>query len=45
MTQGVLSFHGALLSMIEPFFFTFRPSSFTFVQLEVSERCERCDVM
>ena len=37
MTQGVLSFHGALLSMIEPFFFTFRPSSFTFVQLEVSE--------
>lgn len=40
MTQGVLSFHGALLSMIEPFFFTFRPSSFTFVQLEVSERCE-----
>lgn len=28
MTQGVLSFHGALLSMIEPFFFTFRPSSF-----------------
>lgn len=31
MTQGVLSFHGALLSMIEPFFFTFRPSSFTFV--------------
>ena len=40
MTQGVLSFHGALLSMIEPFFFTFRPTSFTFVQLEVSERCE-----
>lgn len=40
MTQGVLSFHGALLSMIEPFFFTFRPSSFNFVQLEVSERCE-----
>lgn len=40
MTQGVLSFHGALLSMIEPFFFTFRSSSFTFVQLEVSERCE-----
>ena len=38
MTQGVLSFHGALLSMIEPFFFTFRPNSFTFVQLEVSER-------
>lgn len=37
MTQGVLSFHGALLSMIEPFFFTFRPTSFTFVQLEVSE--------
>ena len=37
MTQGVLSFHGALLSMIEPFFFTFRPNSFTFVQLEVSE--------
>ena len=25
MTQGVLSFHGALLSMIEPFFFTFVP--------------------
>ena len=23
MTQGVLSFHGALLSMIEPFFFAF----------------------
>lgn len=43
MTQGVLSFHGALLSMIEPFFFTFRPTSFTFVQLEVSERCERCE--
>lgn len=40
MTQGVLSFHGALLSMIEPFFFTFRPTSFTFVQLEVSVRCE-----
>lgn len=40
MTQGVLSFHGALLSMIEPFFFTFRPTSFTFVQLEVSDRCE-----
>lgn len=40
MTQGVLSFHGALLSMIEPFFFTFRPNSFTFVQLEVSVRCE-----
>lgn len=31
MTQGVLSFHGALLSMIEPFFFTFRPSSFNFM--------------
>ena len=37
MTQGVLSFHGALLSMIEPFFFTFRPSSFV---SRVSERCE-----
>ena len=45
MTQGVLSFHGALLSMIEPFFFTFRHNSFTFVQLEVSERGEVSDVM
>ena len=41
MTQGVLSFHGALLSMIEPFFFTFRPSSFVSrVSVSVSERCE-----
>lgn len=41
MTQGVLSFHGALLSMIEPFFFTFRPSSFVSrvsVSVSVSER-------
>lgn len=37
MTQGVLSFHGALLSMIEPFFFTFRPSSFV-SRVSVSER-------
>lgn len=38
MTQGVLSFHGALLSMIEPFFFTFRPSSFVSrVSVSVSE--------
>ena len=41
MTQGVLSFHGALLSMIEPFFFTFRPSSFVSrVSVSESERCE-----
>ena len=38
MTQGVLSFHGALLSMIEPFFFTFRPSSF--VSCECECECE-----
>ena len=41
MTQGVLSFHGALLSMIEPFFFTFRPNSFVSrvsVSVSVSER-------
>ena len=39
MTQGVLSFHGALLSMIEPFFFTFRPSSFVSrVSVSVSVR-------
>lgn len=38
MTQGVLSFHGALLSMIEPFFFTFRPNSFVSrVSVSVSE--------
>lgn len=44
MTQGVLSFHGALLSMIEPFFFTFRPSSFV-SRVSVSVSVSVSDVM